>query len=154
LATRATPTAGANPIVTSERVQLVDDDHLHTGEQSAGLLCLLVSRTSIDSGVVRSMSGWLPPNCVLVACRDIAMPERNTSPHPAAVSLQPHVQVVEQRLDRTEVEHRQAGPLLLHHSRQHREAAASVLPPAVGASSSACSSLQQRLDRQLLQRPQ
>ncbi len=58
---------------------------------------------------------------------------------PGGVRLQPGREVVQQRLERADVEHRGPGPALRGHPGQQREGAASVLPPAVGASSTASS---------------
>ena len=72
--------------------------------------------------------------------RGVAVPEGDPAAGPAAVGLQARQQVVEQRLQRAQVERRtgRSSPRPTSGSAPGRTAA-SVLPPAVGASSSASS---------------
>ena len=85
----------------------------------------------------------------------VAVPDGRPPAHQAVVALQPRLLVVQQGLDRADVEHGQARPSApVSASEISGKKAASVLPPAVGARTSRFAPVQRRLDGQLLHRPQ
>ena len=67
----------------------------------------LTSIDSSDSGVVSRMSGRSRRIARRCGSVDVAVPERGAAAEPAGVRLEPGQQVVEQRLERADVEHRQ-----------------------------------------------
>ncbi len=141
-------------VVAGERMDLVDDDGAQAGEERAWSTLRLTSIDSSDSGVVSRMSGRAARiarrrDAVTSPCQRAAR-----RPEPAGVPLQPGMQVVEQRPQRAEVEHRRAGPALGGHpgqqrkwplprscrrrwapaaGRPRRRASGSTAPPATGA---------------------
>ena len=87
------------------------------------------SITSSDSGVVSRQSGGSRTIPASGRRYDVSVPERRTPSQQRAIAREPDVQVVQERLDRTDVEDAQPPPALGEHARHRRKEGASVFPP-------------------------
>ena len=84
--------------------------------------------------------------------RGVAVPERDPAASPGAVDLEARQQVVEQRLQRAQVDHRQAGPALGGHPGQHREGGRLGLAARGGREQQRVVTAQHRSERVALER--
>ncbi len=108
-------------IVTGEGVDLVDDDGTKVGEEGAvidvdadehRLQRLRRRQQNIGTG---TQDGLPSPVC------DVPVPYRRLAAEPTGIGGQPWLQVVEQRLERTEVHQRGPAPVFRRHPGQQRE---------------------------------
>ncbi len=110
---RSSTASRCQPAVAgAERVDLVHDDGLQPGEQPVVIDVDAdqhgLKRLGRGEQEVRRVSQHGPP----ARAGGVAMPERYPPARPAAIGLQSRQQIVEQRLQRAQVEHRQPGPVL------------------------------------------
>ena len=82
------------------------------------------------------------------------MPERHPPPRPAAIGFQSRQEIVEQRLQRAQVEHRQPGPSFGGHPGQHGEGGGFGLASRRGGQQEHVLPGRDRGDRRLLERAQ
>lgn len=85
---------------------------------------------------------------------DVPVPQAARASHEPAILFEPRVQVVEQGLERTDVDHAQARPLAGQHPRENREERRFRLPAHRRREQQNMLPGKDRLDAQLLERPQ
>ena len=85
---------------------------------------------------------------------DVTVPDGDSPSQPARVVLQPGQQVIQQRLQGTDVDDRQAGPALLFHRGQQGEDGCFGLAACGGRKEQCVRTVQHRADGLLLQRAQ
>ena len=85
---------------------------------------------------------------------DVTVPDRDSPSQPARVVLQPRQEVIQQRLQRADVDDRQAGPALLFHRGQQREDGRFGLAARGGREEQCVRTVQHWADGLLLQRAQ
>lgn len=127
------------PVVAGKSVHFIDN-HGPYAPQQACVVGLDADQHRLERlGRGQQDIGGLGSNALPLRLLGVAVPEGGTSSQPLGVRVDAADEVVEKCFERAEVEHRGAGPLLFCHGRQQGKQAASVLPPAVGASSTASS---------------
>ena len=141
-------------VVTGERVHLVHDDRPHPSEQRP-----VLDLEADQHGLQRLRRGQQHVRRVaqqpLPRRRaHVAVPDRGPAAQPAGVGLQPGQQVVQQRLQRADVDDRQAGPALRVHGGQQREHRGLGLAARRGRQQQRVGAVEDRSGRLLLQRPQ
>src|ERR1035438_4730273 len=65
--------------------------------------------------------GRLPQDRPLLGIPDVSVPNPGPTPDQVAVSAQPDIEVVQERLDRAEIEDAESGPVLRQHPGKDRE---------------------------------
>ncbi len=141
-------------VVASEGVDLVDDDGADAAQERSGIdagrdhhdLERLGRRQQDVGRFGQHPRSHRPP--------DVAVPQPSGATHHLRVGLQPGMQVVQQRLERADVQHRQAVPVLGEHPGQDREDRRLGLPACGGCQHDRVLACQHRTDRLLLQRAQ
>ena len=109
------------PVPGTEGMRLVHDHGAHAGEQPA------VVHVRADEHRLERFRrgeqhvGQIGERGLAAGRRGVAVPERDPPADPSAVGLQPGEQVVQQCLERAEVDDGQAFPVPLLHRGQHGE---------------------------------
>ena len=108
-------------VVTGEGVHLVDDDRPQVGEQAA-----VLDLEADQHRFQRLRRGQqhvrrFPQDPLPRRRGDVAVPDRDPASQPPRVGFQPGQQVVQQRLERADVDDRDARPALRVHRGQQRE---------------------------------
>ena len=126
-------------VIPGEGMDLVDDDHAEVREQAlrvdAGRDQHHLQRLGGRQQAIGRFAQDPPPCCLF----DVSVPERRSPPEQGAIALEPDVEVVQERLDRTDVENAQARPPSVSMRETAGKKALSVFPPAVGARMTRCS---------------
>ena len=108
-------------VVAGEGVHLVDDDGLQAGEE-LGVVDVDADQHRLQRlGRGQQDVGPLAQDRASGTGADVAVPQRRLPADPAGVGLEPRQQVVQQRLQRAQVQHRGALPLARRHPGQQRE---------------------------------
>ena len=141
-------------VVAGERVHLVHHDRPHPGEQRP-----VLDLEADQHGFQRLRRGQQHVRRVaqqpLPRRRaHVAVPDRGPAAQPAGVACQPGQQVVQQRLQRADVDDRQAGPSLRVHGGQQREHRGLGLAARRGRQQQRVGPVEDRPGRLLLQRAQ
>ena len=107
------------PVPGTEGMRLVHDHGSQASEQP-----LMVHACADEHGLERfrrgeQQVGQIGERGLATGRRGVTVPERNPSADPCAVGLQPGEQVVQQRLQRAQIDDREAVPALLFHRGQH-----------------------------------
>ncbi len=106
-------------VVASEGVDLVHDHHAQVREQAAGIDVRRhqhhLQRLRRGQQAVGRVAEHVPAG----GGGHVAVPEGRTPAQERAVPLEPHVEVVQEGLDRADVEHAQPRPALRQHARGH-----------------------------------
>ena len=126
-------------VVPGEGVHLVDDDGADTSEQQG-----MVGREADKHRLQRFRRGQqdvrrIEPDPPALGLASVTVPELRTAAQPLCILVDPGSEVVQQCLQRAQVEHRHSGPALLDHGGEDRERGRLGFAAAVGASSSASS---------------
>ena len=116
-------------VIRRERMQFIDDHGTQVAEP-----CWPIdphrNQHGLDGFGCRQQDvGGISKRPVLAGLRDVAMPHLYTPTHQPGVVGEPVLQVVQQRLDRADVQHARPGPGLGQHPRQHRNRSGFRLPP-------------------------
>ena len=109
------------PVVAGEGVQLVDHHRLQIPEQHARLRPARDEQHLDRLGRGQQQIGRLPHDPPPAGGADVAVPAVDPPPERIGAGAQPRLQVVQQRLDRADVEHAQPAPPAVEHPRQQRE---------------------------------
>ena len=110
--------------------------------------------TSIDSGVVSNKSGPFPDDGPPSSGADVAVPQIDAPSDQGAVGLEARLEVVQEGLDRTDVENTQPAPLFGQHPRQQRKHCGLGLAAGGGRQQQDVVAIQHRTDGVLLKRPE
>lgn len=137
-------------VVAGEGMDFIHDDRPQALEERA-----MVHVHAHQHGFQRLGSGQqnvrtLPQDGLALWLGDIAVPQGGSAAQPGGVGLQPGQQVVEQRLERTDVEDGGAGPVLGGHPGQQGEGGGFGLAARGGGEQHGVGSRQQRVDGLLL----
>ena len=122
------------PVVPGEGVDLVDDDRAQPGEQPRWS-----TQRRDEHGLQRLGRGQQQVRRLAAGSPSLAGPtspcQARRAAEPDRRTTEPRLQVVEQRPERADVQHGQAGQCSSSIRERSGKHAASVFPPAVGASS-------------------
>ena len=140
------------PVPGAEGMRLVHDHGPQVSEQPP-----VVHAGADEHGLKRlrrgeQQVGQVGEHGLAAGRRGVAMPERDPAARPGAVDLKARQQVVEQRLQRAQVDHRQAGPALGGHPGQHREGGRLGLAARGGREQQCVVTAQHRSERVALER--
>ena len=141
-------------VVAGERVHLVHHDRPQPGEQRP-----VLDLEADQHGFQRLRRGQqhvrrIAQQPLPRRRAHVAVPDRGPAAQPAGVGLQPGQQVVQQRLQRADVDDRQAGPAPRVHGGQQREHRGLGLAARRGREQQRVGAVQDRPGRLLLQRAQ
>ena len=109
------------PIVSRKRVNLVDDHHPQIAEQPSGVNPRGNQHHFQRFGSRQEAVGRVAEDLRPASLRHVAVPEGRAPADQPAVALQTVIEVVQQRLDRADVERAQRRPPLREHPRDRRE---------------------------------
>ena len=141
-------------VVTGEGVHLVDDDRPHAGEQRPVLDLEADQHGFQRLGRGQQHVRGIAQDPLPRRGTHVTVPDRDPAAQPAGVGLQPGQQVVQQRLQRADVNDRQARPPLRLHGRQQREHRRLGLAARRGREQQRVGAVEHRPDGLLLQRAQ
>jgi len=109
------------PVIASERMQLVNDHHSDIAEE-AMMVDLLRDQQHFEGlGGRQQAIRLLGDNPPAFALGRVTVPERRSPTDQPQVLVEPLLLVVQQCLDRADVEDRDARPCLFEHLRDHGE---------------------------------
>jgi hypothetical protein len=108
-------------IGASEGMHFIDDDHSHALEQRPVVDAARDEHRLQGFRRREQNVGWVVQNPLACARADVTVPQRHCATKPLAVLLESGKQVVDERLQRGDVDHAQPAPVLVHHARQGGE---------------------------------
>ena len=142
------------PVVRAEGMDLVDDDGAHRGEDPGRIdLGADQHRFQRFRGGQQDV-GRLAQDALPRRRRHVAVPESGSPAEPARVLLQPGQQVVQQCLERGEVEHRRGIPAAGFHRGEQGKDGRLGLAAGGRREQERVKTVEHRADRLLLERPQ
>ena len=141
-------------VVPGEGVHLVDDDGADTSEQQG-----MVGREADEHRLQRFRRGQqdvrrIEPDPPALGLASVTVPELRTAAQPLCILVDPRSEVVQQCLQRAQVEHRHSGPALLDHGGEDRERGRLGFAARSRSQQQRVVAVQQRIDGLALQRTQ
>ena len=140
-------------IVAGERMQLVDDDGLDVLEEHARIRAARHEHHLDRLGRGQQQIGTIAQDRPPPGRADIAVPEIDAPSDQVAVGPETRFDVVQEGLERTDVEHAQPAPLFGEHPRQERKHRGLGLAAGGGRQHQGVVAVQHGADGLLLERP-
>ena len=143
-----------SPVISGEGMDFIDDHYAEIAEEG-----FFINATGDQHNFKRFWRSqkdvwWLFGDPLPGPLRCVAVPEACSAAKQFAIAGQPSFQIVEKRLDRADIDHRQSAPVFRQHSREHGEDRRFRLAAGSGRQHDHVLTGQQLRDDGILKRPQ